>query len=273
MIESQEKDSAIRTPDFAFIHPLAVVSPQAKIAQGVKIGPFCSIGDQVSIGADTEVFAHVAIEGHTTIGERNHFHPFSSIGTPPQDVGYSNEDTQLVIGNDNVIREYVTINRATTKEEWRTVIGDHNYLMAYSHVAHDCLLSDHVVMGNGATLGGHTHIGKYAILNAFLAVQQFVRIGEHAFLGAKAGIDRDVPPYMITAGPRAKLYGVNQVGLKRRGFTQETIDILKKAYRIIWRENKRMDEGIAQAKASLEIIPELRILLDFLTESKRGVLR
>ena len=146
-------------------------------------------------------------------------------------------------------------------------------MMAYAHVAHDCQLSDWVILGNGATLGGHAHIGEYAILNAFLAVQQFVRIGAHAFLGAKAGIDRDVPPYMITAGPRARLYGVNQRGLKRRGFSQETIDVLKKAYRILWRDHKRLDMGILQVEQELEMIPELRILLDFLAGSKRGVIR
>ena len=257
----------------ALIHPSAVVSPSAEIASGVKIGPFSSVGDQVTIGRDTEVGAHVAIEGHTSIGERNRFYPFSSIGTPPQDIGYEDEDTRLIMGDDNTIREYVTINRATTKEEWKTVIGSHNYLMAYAHVAHDCQLSDWVILGNGATLGGHAHIGEYAILNAFLAVQQFVRIGAHAFLGAKAGIDRDVPPYMITAGPRAKLYGVNQKGLIRRGFSQETINLLKKAYRILWRENKRLDVGILQVKRELEMIPELEILLDFLVGSKRGVIR
>ena len=270
---NQEDHSATRSPQSAIVHPLAAVSPGAKIAAGVKIGPFSSVGEHVTIGRGTQIGAHVAIEGHTTIGERNRFYPFSSIGTPPQDVGYGDEDTRLLMGDDNIVREYVTINRATTKEEWETVIGNHTYLMAYAHVAHDCRLSDRVILGNGATLGGHTHIGEYAILNAFLAVQQFVRIGAHAFLGAKAGIDRDVPPYMITAGPRAKLYGVNQKGLLRRGFSQETIDILKKAYRILWRQNKRLDVGILQVREELEMIPELKILLDFLAGSKRGVIR
>ncbi len=255
------------------IHPLAAISPHARIDSGVKVGPFSSVSDHVTIGRDTVIGAHVAIEGHTTIGKRNRLYPFSSIGTPPQDVGYGDEETRLIMGDDNTVREYVTINRATTKEEWETVVGNHNYLMAYAHVAHDCQLSDWVILGNGATLGGHTHIGEYAILNAFLAVQQFVRIGAHAFLGAKAGIDRDVPPYMITAGPRARLYGVNQRGLKRRGFSQETIDVLKKAYRILWRDHKRLDMGILQVKQELEMIPELKILLDFLAGSKRGVIR
>lgn len=255
------------------IHSSAVVSPKAEVAPGVKIGPYSTIGDHVTIGRDTEIGAHVVVEGHTQIGERNVIYPFSSIGTPPQDIGYRGEDTRLLIANDNIIREYVTINRATTKEEWETIVGNHNYLMAYAHVAHDCLLGDNVIMINGATLGGHVTIGDYAILGAFLAVQQFVRIGAHAFLGSKSGIDRDVPPFMITAGPRARLYGVNQKGLIRRGFPQETIDVLKKAYSIIWRENRRFDEGIRQAREELKPLPELEMLLSFLNGSKMGILR
>jgi UDP-N-acetylglucosamine acyltransferase len=255
------------------IHPSAVVSPTAELADGVEIGPYSTVGDHVVIGRDTAIGAHVVIEGHTRIGERNKIYPFSSVGTPPQDVGYQQEETRLIIGDDNVIREYVTINRATTKESWETVIGSSTYLMAYAHVAHDCWLADHVILTNGATLGGHTHIDEYAILGAFLAVQQFVRIGAHAYLGAKSGIDRDVPPFMITAGPRAKLYGINQKGLIRRGFSQETINILKKAYSIIWRENRSFRDGIAQVKRDMDLIPELQMLLDFLSDSKRGVLR
>jgi UDP-N-acetylglucosamine acyltransferase len=255
------------------IHPSAVVSSKAELADGVEIGPYSTVGDHVVIGRNTAIGAHVVIEGHTRIGERNRIYPFSCIGTPPQDIGYQNEDTRLIMGNDNVVREYVTINRATTKEAWETVIGNNNYLMAYAHVAHDCRLAEHVILTNGATLGGHTHIEDYAILGAFLAVQQFVRIGAHAYLGAKSGIDRDVPPFMITAGPRAKLYGINQKGMIRRGFSQQTIDVLKKAYSIIWRENRSFRDGIAQVKKDLEIIPELKILLDFLTSSKRGILR
>ncbi|MEJ2586357.1 MAG: acyl-ACP--UDP-N-acetylglucosamine O-acyltransferase [Deltaproteobacteria bacterium] len=255
------------------IHPSAVVETGAELASGVTIGPYSSIGSHVAIGRDSRIGAHVVIEGHTTLGERNVIYPFTTMGTPPQDVGYRDEPTRLIVGNDNVVREYVTINRATTKEDWETVIGNHTYLMAYSHVAHDCRLSDWVILTNGATLGGHTQIGEYAILGAFLAVQQFVRIGAHAYLGAKSGIDRDVPPFVITAGPRAKLYGINQKGLLRRGFSQETIDILKQAYRIIWRENKNFKDGIAQVKETVELTPEVRMILDFFKHSKRGVLR
>ncbi len=261
------------TDDATHIHASAVVSSKAEIAEGVHIGPYSTVGDEVVIGRDTVIGAHVVIEGRTRIGERNRIYPFSCIGTPPQDIGYTNEDTRLMMGDDNVVREYVTVNRATTKENWETVIGNRTYLMAYAHVAHDCRLADDVILTNGATLGGHTHIGPYAILGAFLAVQQFVRIGAHAYLGAKSGIDRDVPPFMITAGPRAKLYGINQKGLIRRGFSQETINVLKKAYRIIWRDNRSFRDGIAQVKRDLEIIPELQMLLDFLADSRRGILR
>lgn len=250
-----------------------MISPHAELSPGVEVGPYSTIGDHVRVGRDTEIGAHVIIEGHTQIGERNRIYPFSSIGSPPQDMGYQGEETRLIMGDDNVVREYVTINRATTKDEWKTVVGNRTYLMAYAHVAHDCRLSDNVIMTNGATLGGHVTIGEYATLGAFLAVQQFVRIGAHAFLGAKAGIDRDVPPFMITAGPRAKLYGVNQKGLIRRGFSQNTVDVLKRAYRIIWRENKRFDEGIRQVREKLEPLPELEMLLSFLDGSKMGVLR
>jgi UDP-N-acetylglucosamine acyltransferase len=255
------------------IHASAVVSPCAELAAGVKIGPYCVIGDHVTIGRDTILDSHVVIDGHTLLGERNRISPFVSIGSPPQDIGYCDEDTRIIIGDDNIIREYTTINRATTKEEWKTVLGDKNYLMAYSHIAHDCSLGDRIIMSNLATLGGHIHVGDYAVVGAFSAVHQFVRIGAYAFLGAKSGIDRDVPPFMITAGTRAKLYGPNQKGLRRLGFSEGKIDGLKKAFRIIWRENRSFSRGIEQVRREIESFPELELLLDFLNDSKRGILR
>ncbi len=257
----------------ANIHPTAVVSSKAELGDGVRIGPYSSVGKDVKIGRDTEIAAHVIIDDYAEIGERNRIYPFASIGSPPQDIGYRGEKTCLIMGNDNLVREYVTLNRATTKEERQTVIGSHCYFMAYSHVAHDCRISDHVILTNGATLGGHSRIGEYAILGAFLAVQQFVRVGCHAFVGAMTGVDRDVPPFMITGGGRGKLYGVNQKGLARRGFSQKTIDILKKAYSILWRKNRSFKNGIPQVKEELDMIPELQYLLDFLENSARGVMR
>lgn len=255
------------------IHPSAVVSPRAELSQGVKIGPFSSIGDHVTIGADTIVGAHVVIEGVTRIGERNRIYQFSSIGSAPQDLAYKGEPTELVIGNDNVIREYVTVNRATTKEDGKTVIGNNNYIMAYAHIAHDCILGDRVIMSNVATLGGHIHIGNGAIIGGLVAVHQFVRIGDFAFLGAKSGVDRDVPPFMMTAGPRAKLYGVNRKGLSRMGMSREKIDGLKNAYRIIWRDHASFSEGIARVREEIPSFPELEILLAFFNDSRRGILR
>jgi UDP-N-acetylglucosamine acyltransferase len=255
------------------IHPSALVSPGADIEPSVEIGPYSIIGNHVSIGRDTIVGAHVVIEGHTKIGERNKISPFSSIGSPPQDIGYRGEDTRVIIGSDNVIREYVTINRATTKQEWKTVIGDDNYIMAYAHIAHDCILGNKVIMSNVATLGGHITIGDHAVLGGLVAVHQFVRIGAYAFLGGKSAIVKDIPPFMLTAGPTAKLYGINRKGLSRMGFPQETIDCLKKAYRIIWRENKNLKNAIEQVKKEVKPSSELKMLLDFLGGSKRGILR
>ena len=255
------------------IHPSAVISPGAEIGSGVKVGPYCTIGDHVVIGSDTEIGAHVIIDGRTEIGERNRIYPFSTLGMPPQDIAYRGEDTRLVIGSDNVIREYVTINRATTKEEWETVIGNHNYIMAYAHIAHDCYLSDWVIMSNVATLAGHITVGEHAILGGFVAAHQFVRIGAYAFLGAKSGIDKDVPPFMMTSGSRARLYGINSKGLSRAGFSKESIDGLKKAYKIIWRENKGLKKGLDQVREEIEPFPELGMLLDFFEGSKRGIMR
>jgi UDP-N-acetylglucosamine acyltransferase len=255
------------------IHPSAVVSPSAEIGPDVEIGPYSMIGNHVSIGQGSVIGANVVIEGNTHIGERNRIYHFSSLGTPPQDISYKGEDTRLLIGDDNVIREYVTINRATTKEEWKTVIGNHNYIMAYAHIAHDSYLGNNVIMSNVATLGGHITIGDHAIVGGLVAVHQFVRIGAYAFVGGKSGVDRDVPPFMISAGPRAKLYGINRTGLSREGFSAEIIDGLKKAYRIIWRENSKFSDGIEQVKREIEPFPELDMLLSFLDGSKRGILR
>lgn len=255
------------------IHPSAVVSPHAELGPGVRIGPYCTIGDHVRIDRETVLSSHVTIEGHTRIGARNRIYPFTSVGFPPQDIGYKGEDTRVIIGDDNIIREYSTIHRATTKQNWETVVGDENYIMAYAHIAHDCYLGKRVIMSNGATLGGHIAIDDYAILGGMVAVHQFVRIGTHAFIGGKSGIDRDVPPFMITAGERAKLYGVNQKGLHRMGFSQQSIDGLKKAYRIIWRDNSRFSDGIRQVRREMESFPELEILLGFFEGSRRGILR
>jgi UDP-N-acetylglucosamine acyltransferase len=255
------------------IHPTAIIHPGAKIAQGVQIGAYSVVGEHVSVGKDTRIASHVLIEGWTTIGERNQIFSFSCIGTPPQDIGYRNEETYLIIGNDNVIRESATIHRATTKEDRVTQIGNSNFLMAYSHVAHDCKLGNHIIMANSVGLGGHITVGDYAILGGIVAVHQFVRIGAYAIIGGQSAVPQDIPPYVSASGNRAKLYGLNLVGLKRRGFSDDTISNLKKAYRIIFRSGLILDEALSRVKAELGDSPEAIHLMEFMKNSKRGITR
>ena len=255
------------------IHPTAIVHPRAKIAEGVEIGAYSVVGEHVSVGKDTRIASHVLVEGWTTIGERNQIFPFSCIGTAPQDIGYKNEETYLIIGNDNVIRESATVHRATTKEDRVTVIGNNNFLMAYSHVAHDCKLGNHIIMANSVGLGGHITVGDYAILGGIVAVHQFVRIGAYAIIGGQSAVPQDIPPYVSASGNRAKLYGLNLVGLKRRGFSEQSIANLKKAYRIIFRSGLILEEALAKVKAELGDSPEAMHLMEFMKNSKRGITR
>jgi UDP-N-acetylglucosamine acyltransferase len=255
------------------IHPSAVVSPHAKIGDGVRIGPFSVIGERVEIGRDTVIDSHVVIDGNTVIGERNRVYPYVSLGLPPQDVGYKGEDTRLVIGHENIIREFVTVNRATTKQDMVTKIGNNNYLMAYAHVAHDCVLGNSIIMSNAATLGGHIEIGDKAIIGGLVAIHQFVRVGAYAFIGGMSATVKDIPPFMMASGDRAKLYGLNVRGLKREGFSKEKIEDLKKAYQIIWRDHHLLKEALQRVREEIASFEELDMLLDFVTSSKRGVVR
>jgi UDP-N-acetylglucosamine acyltransferase len=255
------------------IHASAVVSPKAKIADGVTVGPFSIIGGQVEVGRDTVIGSHVVIDGNTTIGEKNRIYPFVSVGLPPQDIGYQGEDTRVIIGDENIIREFVTINRATTKQDRVTKIGNNNYLMAYAHIAHDCTLGNSIIMSNAATLGGHIEIGDHAIIGGLVAIHQFVRIGPYAFIGGKSATVKDIPPFMIASGDRVKLYGLNHTGLKREGFSNEVINDLKRAYKIIWRDHHLLNEALERVRREIPNFKELQMLLDFLASSKRGVVR
>ncbi len=255
------------------IHPTALVHPKATIAEGVEIGPYAIIGEHVTIGRDTKISAHVLIEGWTTIGERNHIFSFSSIGTAPQDIGYRNEETYLEIGDDNVIRECATVHRATTKEDRKTVIGNKNFLMAYSHVAHDCKLGNNIIMSNSVALGGHIVIGDHAIVGGIVAVHQFARIGAYAIIGGQSAVTMDIPPYVSAAGNRAQLYGLNLVGLKRKGFSEQAIATLKKAYKILFRSGLTQDEAIQKITAEFPDSREVSHLVDFIQSSKRGITR
>ncbi|NLA75001.1 MAG: acyl-ACP--UDP-N-acetylglucosamine O-acyltransferase [Deltaproteobacteria bacterium] len=256
------------------IHSTAIIDPGAVIGEGCEIGPYTTIGKQVKIGRNTKIGAHTVIEGNTEIGKNNSISHLVIIGTPPQDTGYKGEDTRVVIGDNNTIREYATVHRATTKQDRVTIIGSNNYLMSYIHIAHDCVVGSNVIMINGATLGGHSTVGDYATISAFSTVHQFVRIGAYSMISANAGMPRDIPPYMLAAGPRAALFGLNLVGLRRHGFKREAITGLRKAYRIIWRESTTLSEGIKRVKEEIPLFPELEYLLDFITtSSKRGITR
>jgi UDP-N-acetylglucosamine acyltransferase len=255
------------------IHPTAVVNPKARIDEGVSIGPYTVIGEHVTIGKDTEIASHVLIEGWTTIGARNQIHSFSSIGTPPQDIGYRNEETYLIIGDDNVIREYATVHRATTKADRKTEIGNKNFLMAYIHVAHDCKLGNNIIMANNAAFGGHVIVEDFAILGAIVGIHQFVRIGAYSMIGGQSAIVLDVPPYVNATGNRAQLYGLNLVGLKRKGFSDQVINDLKKTYKIIFRSGLMQDEALKKAMEAFPHSKEVGYFVDFMRNSKRGVTR
>ncbi len=256
------------------IHATAVVEPGAEISEDVEIGPCAIIGEHVKIGKNTRIGGHTVIEGHVEIGENNYISHLVSIGAPPQDIGYKGEETRVVIGNNNTIREYTTIHRATTKQDRVTKVGNNNYIMAYSHIAHDCVVGSHVIMVNAATLGGHTSIGDHVTLSSFIATHQFLRVGAYAFVSGISGVPRDIPPYMMAAGQRAELHGLNLVGLRRNGFSREAITGLRKAYRIIWRESTVLKDGIKRVQDEMETFPELDILLGFLNaDSPRGIAR
>ncbi|MCI5130297.1 MAG: acyl-ACP--UDP-N-acetylglucosamine O-acyltransferase, partial [Candidatus Electrothrix sp. EH2] len=235
------------------------------------------LGPHVSIGPNTVIDAHAVISGHTRIGADNHIGSFSSLGTPPQDMHYQDEPTELIIGDGNRIREYVSIHRGTVSGGGRTVIGNKNMLMAYCHVAHDCILHDHVIMSNVATLGGHVEVGSYANLGGLVAVHQFCRIGAYTYVGGMSGISLDVPPYVILTGTRnrMRIAGVNKIGMRRNGMSRETINDIDRAFRIIFRSSPQVlvNEALVQATHEFPDSEEVRLLVEFFRESKRGVVK
>jgi UDP-N-acetylglucosamine acyltransferase len=256
------------------IHPTALVDSKAELDDGIEIGPYCVIEKGVSISEGSKIGPHVIIREGTEIGKGCQIFQFASIGEAPQFLGYKGEKTSLQIGHHNIIREFATLHRGTVKGGGKTVIGNDNFFMAYSHVAHDCQIGNQVVMANGATLGGHILIEDYAIIGGLAAVHQFCRIGTHAILSGLTGVSQDVPPYMMAAGSRARLYGLNTVGLKRHQFSEQTIRALKKAYRIIFRSGLTLEKAVKAVKEDdISLIKEVRHLLDFIQYSKRGISR
>jgi UDP-N-acetylglucosamine acyltransferase len=256
------------------IHPTALVSSQAELAEDVAIGAYSIIGPKVTIGAGTVVGPHAVIDGRTTIGARNRIFPFASIGYPPQDMSYRGGDTQLIIGDGNTIRECATINKGTENGGGITRLGNNNLIMAYSHVAHDCQIGNHVIMANCATLGGHVHIDDHATLGGLVAVHQFLRVGAYAFIGGKSGLNTDMPPFMLASGIPAKLYGPNVVGLKRHNFTNDAILALKKSYKILFRSKLSLKDAIEKVRQDVQALPEVETLVQFMIDhTERGVMR
>jgi UDP-N-acetylglucosamine acyltransferase len=253
------------------VHPTALVAAGAQIGSGVRIGPYCVVGENVRLGAGTILDSHVVVEGDTRVGRDNRFFPFSSVGQVPQDLKYRGEPSRLEIGDRNAIREFVTIHLGTEGGGSLTSIGSDNLVMAYAHVAHDCLIGDHVILGHGATLGGHVEVSNWATIGALSAVHQFCRVGLHAFLGGYTVATKDVLPYSKTVGNRARIYGINTVGLTRRGFPKETIEALKHAYRILLQSRLNTSDALARLEAEDSQAPEVRTLVAFIQSSKRGV--
>lgn len=255
------------------IHPTAIVSPKADIADSAEIGPYTMIHENVRIGDQTVVGPHVVIDPYVEIGSDCRIFQFASVGAIPQSLKFQGEETWTKIGDRCIIRECVTINRGTKDGGAITQIGNDCLLMAYAHVAHDCIIGNRVILANNATLAGHVIIEDNATVGGLAAIHQFVRIGRYAYLGGKSAVVKDIPPYVIASGDRARLHGLNQVGLKRQGFSQETVKQLKKTYRLIFRIGLTLNEAIERVNAEVENIPEVKTFIDFIKSSERGITR
>lgn len=255
------------------IHPSAVIDPKAELDSSVKVGAFTVIGPNVQIGANTEIGPHAVIEGHTTIGENNKIFQFASLGAQPQDKKYRDEPTRLIIGNGNTIREFTTFNTGTVTGIGETRLGDNNWIMAYVHLAHDCVVGNHTIFANNASLAGHVTIGDYVVLGGYTLVFQFCRIGDYAMTAFAAGVHKDVPPYFMAAGYRAEPAGLNSEGMRRNGFTAEQIARVKNAYKLIYRQGLPFEEARAKIAAMAADAPELALFEPFFAESSRGIIR
>ncbi len=255
------------------IHPTAIVDSKAEIDSNVEIGPYSVINENVSIGAGTVIGPHVMVDRYVSIGPDCHIFQYASVGAEPQAVKFKGEKTFVKIRRGTIVREFATINRGTAFGTGVTEIGEENLLMAYCHVAHDCQTGRRVILANNATLAGHISIGDYVTVGGLVAIHQFVRIGEHAYVGGKSGVPKDNPPYVIATGDRAKLYGLNRVGLKRHGFPETTVTALKKVYRIFFRFGITLNEAIERSLAEVDHLPEVVNFINFIKSSERGITR
>jgi UDP-N-acetylglucosamine acyltransferase len=266
------------------IHPSAIIDPKAQIDSSAELGPYVIIGPDVKIGARTKVGAHTVIEGHTSIGEDNVISHFSSLGGVPQDMKYKGEPTKLSIGDRNTIREFTTIHTGTIQDQGLTQIGDDNWIMAYVHIAHDCIVGNHTIFSSNAQIAGHVIVEDWAILGGMSGVHQFVRIGQHSMLGGASALVQDIPPFVIAAGDKAQPHGLNAEGLKRRGFSADAIAALRHAYRVLYKDGLTFEEakvainqmkmdGYEGTSLSIEANEKLDIFLKFISASTRGIIR
>jgi UDP-N-acetylglucosamine acyltransferase len=255
------------------IHPTAIIDSRAELDRDVEVGPYCVVGAGVKVGRGTRLQSHVAVQGRTTLGEANVIFPFASVGSVPQDLKYKGEPSELLIGNRNTIREYVSLNPGTAGGGMVTRVGDQNLLMMYCHIAHDCIVGDRNVIANGATLGGHVIVEDHVIVGGLVGIHQFVRIGTGAILGAGSMVSMDVPPYCNATGDRAKLHGLNLEGLKRRGFDKSTIAAIRNAYRIAFHSKLRTADALNKIRRDIPGIPEIEKFVAFIADSRRGVCR
>jgi UDP-N-acetylglucosamine acyltransferase len=254
------------------IHPTAVIHKNAHLNHDAKIGPYTVINEDVEIGEGTEIGSHVLIDSGTKVGRNCKIHHGAVLGTLPQDLKFGGEKTLLTIGDNTVIREYATLNRGT---KWRgkTVVGKECFIMIYAHIAHDCLLGDHVILANSVNLAGHIEIGDYAIIGGVVPVHQFVKIGTHSIVGGGFRVQKDVCPYALVGGYPLKTMGLNIIGLKRRGFPEKTIEILKQTFKLLFRSNLNTSQAVEKIKREIELISEVEIILDFIAESERGIIK
>lgn len=257
----------------AKIHPTAIIDASAELDSSVEVGAYSVIGSSVKVDAGTRIASHVAINGPTTIGKNNQIFQFSSLGEAPQDKKYKGEPTQLEIGDNNTIREFCTFNRGTVQDKGTTKIGHDNWIMAYVHIAHDCQIGHHTILANNSSLAGHVDVYDYAILGGFTLIHQFCKVGSHVITAVGSVVFKDIPPYVTAAGYDAKPHGINAEGLKRRGFSAESILQIKRAYKTLYRKGLTLDESKAELAVMQLKTPEITLLTDFLNVSTRGIVR